>query len=151
MRLRGGYSGHGPAGRLAFGSTLGFGALLFAVMLWGVGCKNKEEAAPAPAAATEGQPPAAATNLEDLVAPIALYPDKLLGQLLIVATNPQEVLDLGNWLIMNQSIKAADAPAQAKAAGFSTSAQYLAAFPQVVDNMCQQMDWTKDLRGSGQE
>ncbi len=153
MRLRSSYSAHGPAGRLAFGSTLVFGTLLFAVMLWGVGCKKNEAPAPAPAAAnqpqtqpqTEGQPQASAMSLDELVAPIALYPDKLLGQLLIVATNPQEVLDLGNWLIMNQSMKPADAPAAAKAAGFSTSAQYLAAFPQVVDNMCQQMDWTKDL------
>jgi hypothetical protein len=125
--------------------------LLFAVMLWGVGCKKNEAPAPAatsqPASApqTEGQPQASALSLDELVAPIALYPDKLLGQLLIVATNPQEVLDLGNWLIMNQSMKPADAPAAAKTAGFSTSAQYLAAFPQVVDNMCQQMDWTKDL------
>src|SRR5205814_4851098 len=33
----------------------------------------------------------------------------------------------------------------AKAAGFSPSAQYLSLFPQVVDNMCQQMDWTKQV------
>ncbi len=145
------YSAQYSAGRLTFGSTLFFGALFFAVMLWGVGCKKNEAPAPAaaPAAAnqpqTPGQPQTAATSLDELVAPIALYPDQLLGQLLIVATNPQEVLDLGNWLIMNQSMKSSDAPAQAKAAGFSTSAQYLAAFPQVVDNMCQQMDWTKEL------
>jgi len=144
MRLRSGYSAHGSAGRLAFGSTLVFGALLFAVMLWGVGCK-KNEAPAANQPQPQGQPQTAAGSLDELVAPIALYPDKLLGQLLIVATNSQEVLDLGNWLIMNQSMKPADAPAAAKAAGFSTSAQYLAAFPQVVDNMCQQMDWTKDL------
>ena len=94
---------------------------------------------------TQQQAAAPTESISDLVAPIALYPDQLLGQLLIVATNPQEVLDLGNWLIENQSMKSADAPAAAKAAGFSTSAQYLAAFPQVVDNMCQQMDWTTQL------
>jgi hypothetical protein len=84
-------------------------------------------------------------SVDDLVAPIALYPDQLLGQLLLAAVNSQEVLDLGNWLIQNQSIKPDAAPAAAKAAGFSTSAQYLAAFPQVVDSMCQQLDWTKEL------
>ena len=151
MRLLSRHSAHGSAGRLAFGSTVFFSALFFAVLVWGVGCKKNE--APAPAAEMNrylsrrlrAPPQAAATSLDELVAPIALYPDQLLGQWLIVATNPQEVLDLGNWLIMNQSMKSADAPAQAKAAGFSTSAQYLAAFPQVVDNMCQQMDWTKEL------
>ena len=155
MRLLSRHSAHGSAGRLAFNSTLFFSALMFAVMLWGVGCKKNEAPAPAAAPAAANQPQAqpqsagqaqtSAASLDELVAPIALYPDKLLGQLLIVATNPQEVLDLGNWLIMNQSMKPADAPAAAKTAGFSTSAQYLAAFPQVVDNMCQQMDWTKEL------
>jgi hypothetical protein len=84
-------------------------------------------------------------SVDDLVAPIALYPDQLLGQLLLTAVNSQEVLDLGNWLIENQSIKTDAAPAAANTAGFSTSAQYLAAFPQVVDNMCQNLDWTKQL------
>jgi hypothetical protein len=84
-------------------------------------------------------------SLDDLVAPVALYPDQLLGQLLIAATNPQEVLDLGNWLIENQNLKSDQAPDAAKKAGFGTSAQYLAAFPQVVDNMCQEMDWTTQL------
>lgn len=153
MRLLSRCSAHYFVEHPAFGSTLVFSVLLFAVMLWGVGCKKNEAPAPAPAAANQAQPQeqapgqaqTSASSLEELVAPIALYPDKLLGQLLIVATTPQEVLDLGNWLIMNQSMKPADAPAAAKAAGFSTSAQYLAAFPQVVDNMCQQMDWTTDL------
>jgi len=145
MRLRRRSSANGVAGSLAFSSTLLFGALFFALMLWSVGCKKEEAPAPAPAAANQSQPQAATASIADLVAPIALYPDQLLGQLLIVATNPQEVLDLGNWLITNQSMKPADAPAAAKNAGFSTSAQYLAAFPQVVDNMCQQMDWTTQL------
>jgi Protein of unknown function (DUF3300) len=126
-------------------------ATLFAVS--GSGCK-KGSAPPAPAAQTQTpaptQPtsPAPATTpmaLDDLVAPIALYPDQLLGQMLVASTNPQEVLDLGNWLIQNQSLKSDQAPTAAKNAGFSTSAQYLAAFPQVVDNMCQEMDWTTQL------
>src|SRR5215469_7434797 len=149
MRLCGRSSANGVAGSLAFSSTLVFSALFFAVMLWGVGCKKEEAPAAAPAAANQPQSQqqgqASTMSVADLVAPIALYPDQLLGQLLIVATNPQEVLDLGNWLITNQSMKPADAPAAAKNAGFSTSAQYLAAFPQVVDNMCQQMDWTTQL------
>jgi hypothetical protein len=118
------------------------------------GCEKSTDV-PAATAQTQSQPQpqapaqpagqAAATTpiaLDDLVAPIALYPDQLLGQLLVASTNPQEVLDLGNWLIENQSLKSDQAPDAAKKAGFGTSAQYLAAFPQVVDNMCQEMDWT---------
>ena len=55
MRLLSRHSAHGSAGRLAFGSTLVFSALMFAVMLWGVGCKKNEAPAPAPAAANQPQ------------------------------------------------------------------------------------------------
>jgi hypothetical protein len=132
-------------------------ALLVVVDVTGVGCKSSKPSAPetpaptkAAAPAAQTQPPAAGPatsqmSLDDLVAPIALYPDQLLGQLLVAAVNSQEVLDLGNWLIENQSLKSDAAPAAAKVAGFSPSAQYLAAFPQVVDQMCQQLDWTKQL------
>jgi hypothetical protein len=84
-------------------------------------------------------------SIDDLVAPIALYPDQLLGQMLAVSTNPQEVLDVGNWLLQNQNLQGDALTSAAKQAGFSPSAQYLAAFPQVVDQMCQQMDWTRQL------
>ena len=43
--------------------------------------------------------------LEELLAPVALYPDPVLSQLLIASTNPQEVLDAGNWLLQNTSLK----------------------------------------------
>lgn len=152
MKVLDDYSAYRLRERLGRISELGMSALFLAVMLWTAGCKKGEAPAPntvnQPAAnqpQAESQAPAPTQSIADLVAPIALYPDQLLGQLLIVASNPQEVLDLGNWLITNQSMKPSDAPAAAKAAGFSTSAQYLAAFPQVVDNMCQQMDWTTQL------
>jgi hypothetical protein len=103
------------------------------------------DVATTPASATTTPATAAPISIDDLVAPIALYPDQLLGQLLVTATNPQEVLDLGNWLVQNQNLTGDAAVNAAKAAGFSASAQYLAAFPQIVDNMCQQMDWTTQL------
>jgi hypothetical protein len=90
-------------------------------------------------------PPAQQLSIDDLVAPIALYPDQLLAQVLTTSVNPQEVLDLGNWLLENQSLQGDAMTNAAKQAGFSASAQYLALFPQVVDNMCQQMDWTRQL------
>ncbi len=138
--------------RMARSSTASLTAFLLVLTITADGC-NSGSAPQTPPAASTTQPAAAPVSdqsapqmsVDDLVAPIALYPDQLLGQLLLASVNSQEVLDLGNWLIENQSIKADAAPAAAKAAGFSTSAQYLAAFPQVVDNMCQQLDWTKEL------
>lgn len=84
-------------------------------------------------------------SLDDLVAPIALYPDQLLAQVLTASTSPQEVLDGGNWIIQNQNLKADALTSAAKTAGFGPSMQYLMNFPQVVDNMCQEMDWTTQL------
>ena len=84
-------------------------------------------------------------SLDDVVAPIALYPDQLLAQILTASTNPQEVLDGGNWLLQNQNLKGDALTNAAKTAGFSPSMQYLMNFPQVLDNMCQQMDWTRTL------
>ena len=84
-------------------------------------------------------------SIDDLVAPIALYPDQLLAQILTASTNAQEVLDGGNWLLQNQNLKGDAVTNAAKQAGFSPSMQYLVGFPQVVDNMCQQIDWTSGL------
>ena len=122
-----------------------------------VGCKSSapspaetpaatQAAAPAPAPTdTSAAQPAVQMSVDDLVAPIALYPDQLLAQVLTASTNAQEVLDGGNWLIQNQSLKGDALTNAAKAANFSPSMQYLMTFPQVVDNMCQQIDWTTQL------
>lgn len=118
-----------------------------------VACKKPESAAKSEnQAAANAQPantqksaPAQPITVDDLVAPIALYPDMLLAQILAALTNPQEVLDAGNWLLQNQNLTGKQLTDAAKAAGFGPSVQYLVNFPQVVDNMCQQMDWTKQL------
>ena len=76
-------------------------------------CAGKE-APPAPTTAAAPAATAAAPAtpgswtpeaLEELLAPIALYPDVVLGHVLTASTNPQEVLDAGNWLIDNQDLK----------------------------------------------
>jgi len=83
--------------------------------------------------------------LEKLVAPIALYPDQLVGQILTASVNPQEVLDAGNWLLQNESLKGDALDAAAQTAGFGPAMRALVQFPTVVDMMCQQMDWTRQL------
>jgi hypothetical protein len=111
------------------------------------GCKSKPAQTESASQNTTQSAPQNSQQLsiDDLVAPIALYPDQLLAQVLTTAVNPQEVLDLGNWLLQNQNLQGDAMTNAAKQAGFSASAQYLALFPQVVDNMCQQMDWTRQL------
>lgn len=83
--------------------------------------------------------------LDELLAPVALYPDVLLVQILSAATNPQEVLDGGNWLLQNTNLKGTQLVDAAKKAGFGPAMLALVQFPQVVDMMCQEMDWTKQI------
>lgn len=125
------------------------------------GCGKKDEAptpdtaqpATAPSAAAPAPAVAAAPirtswtpeQLEELLAPVALYPDPVLMQVLTAAGNPQEVLDAGNWLLLNQSLKG-DALDQAAAKiGFTPPARALLQFPATLDMMCQEMAWTTEL------
>jgi hypothetical protein len=45
--------------------------------------------------------PPTADQLDQLLAPVALYPDSLLAQITTASTDPQEILDVDNWLIQN--------------------------------------------------
>jgi len=122
---------------------------VFSVTSLTTGCKSSQDAnqAPSQVAPQSGQvqTQAASLSIDDLVAPIALYPDQLLAQVLTASMNPQEVLDGGNWIIQNQNPRGDALTKAAKTAGFGPSLQYLMNFPQVVDNMCQEMDWTTQL------
>jgi hypothetical protein len=97
---------------------------------------------PPPTADAASWTPAA---LDELLAPVALYPDPVLAQVLAASTNSQEVLDAGNWLLDNQSLKGDALTKAASAAGFSPSVQALVQFPTVLDMMCRELDWTKQL------
>ncbi|MGC1171931.1 MAG: DUF3300 domain-containing protein [Candidatus Acidiferrales bacterium] len=84
-------------------------------------------------------------QLDKLLAPIALYPDALLMQVLAASVNTQEVLDGGNWLLQNKTLQGDQLDVASKAAGFGPAMQALMHFPQVVDMMCSEMDWTSQL------
>jgi len=83
--------------------------------------------------------------LEELLAPIALYPDQLLTQILAASVNTQEVLDGGNWLLDNQGLQGEARDAAARQAGFGAAMRALMQFPTVVDMLCQQIDWTRQV------
>ena len=83
--------------------------------------------------------------LEELLAPVALYPDPVLSQVLIASTNPQEVLDAGNWLLQNQSLKGKALADAATKVGFTPPALALLQFPDTLDMMCRELDWTTEL------
>jgi hypothetical protein len=105
----------------------------------------QQDQALAPAAANEAAPPIPADQLDSLVAPIALYPDPLLAQTLAASTYPLEVIQLEQWFANNKYLKdkaLADAVAKQP---WDPSVQALAAFPDVVQRMAGNIQWTTDL------
>jgi len=84
-------------------------------------------------------------QLDSLVAPIALYPDPLLAQTLAASTYPLEVIQLQQWLVKNKSLKdKALADAVAKET-WDPSIQAMAALPDVVKRLADDIQWTTDL------
>jgi Protein of unknown function (DUF3300) len=90
--------------------------------------------------AQAGQQPSGA--LDQLLAPIALYPDPLLAQMLMSATEPAKITELDGWLKKNQKLKGTQLQDAAVKAGFEPSFVALALFPQVVTKMAGQIAWT---------
>jgi len=82
--------------------------------------------------------------LDRLLAPIALYPDQLLAQMLLSAANPGRVAALAEWLA-SQTLKGAELQDAAVKSGFDTSFVALVVFPDVVQMMASQPDWTRQL------
>jgi hypothetical protein len=106
---------------------------------------NLAQTPAAPAAAQSAPVDTSPATLDHLLAPIALYPDPLLMQVLAASVDSQEVLDGGNWLLENKSLDGTALDDAAKKAGFGAAMSALFHFPDVVDLMCTQIDWTQQL------
>lgn len=102
-----------------------------------------------PLAQTDSEQQTAATipadQLESLVAPIALYPDPLLTQTLVASTYPLEVIQLQQWLDKNKGLKDQALADAVKKQDWDPSVQALAAFPDVVKLLSENIKWTTDL------
>jgi len=96
------------------------------------------------AASTAAKPAPSAAELDGLLAPIALYPDQLLAQMLLCASNPGKVATLGEWLA-NQTLKGTELQDAATKSGFEPSFVALVIFPQVVDAMAGNLNATTRL------
>ena len=96
-----------------------------------------------------GQPPAqpgvSPETLEKLLAPIALYPDARLAQVLECSTSPFQVEAINEWLMENQNLKGSELQDAAYDEGFGPSFVALVPFGQVLKMMAEQIDWTRQL------
>jgi len=84
-------------------------------------------------------------QLDSLVAPIALYPDPLLAQTLAASTYPLEIIQLQQWLERNKSLKDKALADAVSKQSWDASIQALAALPDVVKRLADDIQWTTDL------
>jgi hypothetical protein len=94
--------------------------------------------APRNAAATQQE-------LDQMLAPIALYPDSLLSQIFMASTYPLEVVEAARWSRANPGLKGQEAVEAVGQRDWDASVKALAAFPQVLAMMDQHVEWTARL------
>ena len=85
-------------------------------------------------------------EIETLVAPVALYPDTLLIQILVASTQPFEVIKADRFLLENSEVAPEDLKPQIEAEGWDPSVEVLAVgFPDVIGDMAQHIEWTEAM------
>ena len=133
-------------------------ALLFATVPGGLQASQDQEA-PADQAAPPDQggapppdqnapPPYAQKTpeeLQQLVAPIALYPDSLVAQILAASTFPEQVVEADRWVQAHPDVKGDDLGKTVDQMPWDASVKALCAFPSVLGNMDKNISWTSSL------
>src|SRR3974390_1197830 len=108
---------------------------------------------PTIATAQTSSPPAPASNpqplksgeLDQLVAPIALYPDPLLAEVLMASAYPIEVVQAERWLEANKNLQGDQLKAAVDKQPWDESIKSLVATPSVLEMMSSQLEWTQKL------
>jgi hypothetical protein len=95
--------------------------------------------------AQDSKRPFTSEQLDQILAPIALYPDALLSQTLMAATYPLEVVEAARWTQANPSLKGDAAVQAVKTKDWDVSVKSLVAFPQTLSMMNNNLDWTQKL------
>src|SRR5271170_1108245 len=128
-------------------------ALVFATLpqeLWayqdqGAPAAVQDAQAAAPAAAAPQYMQQTADQLQQLVAPIALYPDSLVAQILAASTFPEQVVEADRWVLANPDLKGTDLGNAVDQQPWDPSVKALTAFPSVLGNMDKNLSWTSSL------
>ncbi len=84
-------------------------------------------------------------QLDQMLAPIALFPDALLSQVLMATTYPKDVAEAADWAFANRSLKGDDAVKAVQDKPWDPSVQSLVAFPQVLAMLGEKPEWVQDL------
>src|SRR5262249_21926213 len=99
----------------------------------------------APPAANQAPPPLSADELDKLVAPIALYPDALLAQVLMASAYPMDVVAADRFLQKNPKLEGDQMEQALQGKSWDMSVKTLTHFPSVLKHMDENLDWTQSL------
>ena len=121
-------------------------SVLLATTLWlyGVPLAVGETTQPSSDAASQ-EPTFKPEELEQLVAPIALYPDALLAQVLMASTYPLEIVEAARWQKDNPDLKDKALEDALQKQSWDASVKSLTAFPPVLTMMNDELDWSQRL------
>src|SRR5215831_13289187 len=104
--------------------------------LYGHEQEQEQDQAPAPQSAQQ---------IQALVAPIALYPDALVAQVLSGATFPDQIALAQNWLLQHNDLHGKELMQEVNEQSWDASVKALTQFPSVLDNMAKNLAWTSEL------
>jgi hypothetical protein len=136
---------------LALPALLVSGSLVLATMQ--VGCASEapqpdtEPAAEvmSPSSSEAAQAAWSPDELNQLVAPIALYPDALVAQVVAAASYPTEIVEADRWIQQNSSLKGEELAKAADSQSWDPSVKALTQFPSVLATMDKNLSWTSAL------
>jgi len=84
-------------------------------------------------------------ELQQLVAPLALYPDALVAQILAAATYPTQIVEADRWMQGHSKLKGEELGKEVDKQDWDPSVKALAQFPSVLENMDKNLSWTSSL------
>ena len=96
-------------------------------------------------AAKQGGPSFRPEEIDQILAPIALYPDSLLAQVLAASTYPLEIVQAARFVQQNKDLKGEKLMAAAKDKDWEPSVKAMLAFPDVLSMMNEKLEWTEKL------
>src|SRR6202049_139234 len=115
--------------------------LVLASVQSGFAWQANEPSPQAPAQAALQSP----EQLQQLVAPIALYPDALVAQILAAATYPDQIVQAESWMQQHKDLQGGQLATQVDTQSWDPSVKALVQFPTILANMNQNLAWTSEL------
>jgi hypothetical protein len=122
-------------------------SMLTMLLIVGAAVPAEQAAAPAQTPAQTAAPaqPFKPEELEQIVAPIALYPDSLLAQVFMASTYPLEIVQAARWQKEHPDVKGDAVSKAVEKETWDASVKSLVAFPDVLTMMNEKLDWTQKL------